>query len=89
MGRFRGVSNPLHVELLALREGLHLAAKWPGLRICLERCTGDDQLFNCVADRLAHYPLLAHVPADEVEWWDSPPIWLSDTYRLSKISVEV
>ncbi|CAB4289650.1 unnamed protein product [Prunus armeniaca] len=44
---------------------------------------------NCVADRLAHYPLLAHVPADEVEWWDSPPIWLSDTYRLSKISVEV
>lgn len=36
MGRFRWVSTPLHAELLALREGLSFAAKWPGLRICLE-----------------------------------------------------
>ncbi|CAL9025260.1 unnamed protein product [Prunus brigantina] len=36
MGRFRWVSTPLDVELLALREGLSFPAKWPGLRICLE-----------------------------------------------------
>ncbi|CAL8139747.1 unnamed protein product [Prunus armeniaca] len=36
MGRSRGVSNPMHAELLALREGLRFATRWQGRRICLE-----------------------------------------------------
>lgn len=117
MGRFRGVSNPLHVELLSLREGLRFEAKWLTLRTCLESdaqemitsvlnrgvdlsplgCLIEDykellraaslvcvvhafREANCVADCLAHYALSSLAHDVEIEWWDSPPIWLSDTF---------
>ncbi|CAB4303902.1 unnamed protein product [Prunus armeniaca] len=116
MGRFHGVSSPLHAELLALREGLRFTAKWPDICICLESdaqgmintvlsrgvdlsplgCLIEDfqellhaagrvsvvhgfHEVNGVADRLAHYALSSHVSDAEVKWWDSPPVWLSDT----------